>query len=164
MDIGQILANIGFNWPVAVANLVNFLIIFYLLQRFVFKRVGQVLKDRQAVIAEGLAAAEEAKGELLSAEVKAKQIADEAKLMANQIVTDGHERAAETVKAATGKAEAVYQEIVERGAADVQRERQEAEKQVQVETARLIVKGLEKVLTEDFTDKKQEDLIARLIK
>jgi F0F1-type ATP synthase membrane subunit b/b' len=47
MDILGILGKIGFDWQVALANLVNFLIIFWILKKFAFKPVREILqKDR----------------------------------------------------------------------------------------------------------------------
>ena len=54
----EILGNIGFDWPVALANLVNFLIIFFLLHKFVFKPLGKTVEKRKRDIADGLAAAD----------------------------------------------------------------------------------------------------------
>ena len=60
--------NIGFDWRMALAQLVNFLIIFYLLKRFVWGSIKKTLAERKAKIDKGLEDAEAAEGLQLKAE------------------------------------------------------------------------------------------------
>ena len=48
------LQSIGFNWHIAIANFVNFLIILFILNKFVFKKVFNNIESRQNLIKEGL--------------------------------------------------------------------------------------------------------------
>ena len=57
----EILSKIGFDYRVALANLVNFLIVLWVLQKFAFPKIQIVLAERQAKIRKGLADAEAAK-------------------------------------------------------------------------------------------------------
>ncbi len=75
-EILNILSSVGFNWHVALANFVNFLIILFLLNVFFFKKLGKTIKERGEIIERGLnkasdgekllARAEEEKGAILS--------------------------------------------------------------------------------------------------
>lgn len=75
-EILNILSSVGFNWHVALANFVNFLIILFLLNTFFFKKLGKTIKERGEIIERGLnkasdgekllARAEEEKGVILS--------------------------------------------------------------------------------------------------
>ncbi len=58
MDISAILGKIGFDWQVALANLFNFFIIFFILKRFAFKPIGKMIKERKEAIDKGLEDAE----------------------------------------------------------------------------------------------------------
>ena len=60
VNLYEILQKIGFDWQGALANLVNFLIILFLLKKFAFKPIGKLIKDRQDKISEGLQKAKEA--------------------------------------------------------------------------------------------------------
>jgi F-type H+-transporting ATPase subunit b len=67
-EILNILGSVGFNWHVALANFVNFLIILFLLNKFFFGKIGKTLGDRYRVIENGLNQAREAEIKLTQAE------------------------------------------------------------------------------------------------
>ncbi len=67
-EILNILGSVGFNWHVALANFVNFLIILFLLNKFFFGKIGKTLDERKRVIEHGLAQAKEAEVKLTHAE------------------------------------------------------------------------------------------------
>lgn len=67
-EILNILGSVGFNWHVALANFVNFLIILFLLNKFFFGKIGKTLIERKSVIEHGLNQAREAEIKLAHAE------------------------------------------------------------------------------------------------
>lgn len=72
--LNEVLHSIGFNWHVALANFINFLIILYLLQRFVFKKVFAGLESRERIIKKGLEDAQAGQKLLHEARVEADDI------------------------------------------------------------------------------------------
>jgi F-type H+-transporting ATPase subunit b len=70
--ISNALSKLGFDWQIALANLVNFVIVYFLLKKVVFDKIHQAIKERQKKIAEGLSASDESE--------KLKQEAEEYKL------------------------------------------------------------------------------------
>lgn len=66
-EILNILGSVGFNWHVALANFVNFLIILFLLNKFFFGKIGKTLDERHKVIQHGLTQAHEAETKLAHA-------------------------------------------------------------------------------------------------
>lgn len=51
----EALANFGVEWPFFIAQLVNFAILFFLLKRFLYKPILDMLEKRRVEIEEGLA-------------------------------------------------------------------------------------------------------------
>ncbi len=100
----EILGKIGFDWQVALANLVNFLIIFFILRRFAWKPLKNVIEERQQKIVKGLEDAQKAATDLKMAEEIRKQKVEDAKLHANQIVSDANLKSASIISAAEGDA------------------------------------------------------------
>ena len=48
MEIAQaVLSKLGFDWQVAIANLINFLIIYFLLKKFVFDKLADAISERR---------------------------------------------------------------------------------------------------------------------
>ncbi len=52
--MSEILGKIGFDWHVALANLVNFLIILFVLRKFAWGPIGKILKERHEKIEMGV--------------------------------------------------------------------------------------------------------------
>jgi len=70
MEIASsVLSKLGFDWQVALANLVNFLIVYFLLKKVVFNKLRDAIIERKAKTEEGVRLREEAK--LLHAEAQA---------------------------------------------------------------------------------------------
>ncbi len=86
--ISNALHSIGFNYHVALANFVNFLIVLFVLNKFVFKKVVQVIKDREEMIKKGLTNASEAEKILGDAKNESERLISEAKLSASQALED----------------------------------------------------------------------------
>lgn len=92
-EILTILSSVGFNWHVALANFVNFLIILFLLNKFFFGKIGKNIRERHDVIEHGLNQAREA-------EIKLNQADDEK----NSIVRSAHKEKEAIIIRATATA------------------------------------------------------------
>ncbi len=87
-QILQILGSLGFNWHVALANFINFLIILFILNKFFFGKIGKTIAARAEVIERGLSYASDAEKALANAEEEKKKIVKEAKVEGHQIVEE----------------------------------------------------------------------------
>jgi len=156
------MAQLGINGPFLLAQIVNFIVLFLLLRRFLYPPLVKMLDERKQRIAEGLAAADVARKEAEE---------ERAKLMA-QITTEraeAHQRVAsasaqaERVKAdiladARREAEVIRARAVEEAGAEKQRILAEAQKQIAeltlLATERVVRRGLDektqRLLIEDF--------------
>ncbi len=78
----SVLHSIGFNWHVALANFVNFLIILFILNKFVFKKIIKTIDNRDGIIKRGLEDASLAETNLKKANELGENIITEAKVKA----------------------------------------------------------------------------------
>ncbi len=92
-QILSILGSVGFNWHVALANFINFLIILFILNKFFFGKLGKVISNRQEVIERGLAQASDAEKALANAETEKSRIIHDAKKEGHTIVTEAQSQA-----------------------------------------------------------------------
>lgn len=99
-EILNVLTSLGFNVHIALANFFNFLIIFFLLQKFLFKKIAKTLHDRKNVIEEGVRKSEESE-----------QILTETKQNAKNIVLSAEKKSEEIIKAEEIKAKALAKDI-----------------------------------------------------
>lgn len=160
----EILGKIGFDWRMALANLVNFLIIFWLLKRYAFAPIKKVLAERQQKITQGLEDAQKAQSELMMAQQTSDEERAKARQEAQQIVAHAHEQS----KAMITKAEADTQAKVERLVSDartvIAKEKQAMEAEIQSKTVSIAVAVAEKILREKLDEKKDKVLIENSIK
>lgn len=89
----NILGKVGFDWQVALANLFNFLIIFFVLKKYAFGPIGKIIKERQASINEGLASAEKNTKLLENTKKEQEQILLNARAEANHIILEAKKEA-----------------------------------------------------------------------
>jgi F-type H+-transporting ATPase subunit b len=90
--INNVLHSIGFNWHVALANFINFLIILFLLNKYFFRKVLARVNEREKLIREGVENARLAEKNLEIASEEAEQIILNSKKEAEKHVKDGVDR------------------------------------------------------------------------
>jgi len=94
--ITSALSALGFDFQVAIANLINFAIIFFLLNKYLFPKIRTVIEERKKTIAEGITNSELAKKQLLTAEQEKSGILERAQEEAREIRVEAmkqkHER------------------------------------------------------------------------
>lgn len=85
----EVLSSLGFNIHIALANFFNFLIIFFVLQKFLFKKIGATLAERKSIIEDGVKKSEESAHVLAHAHKESKHLIDSAEKRADEIVKEG---------------------------------------------------------------------------
>src|SRR6266545_2218421 len=110
--IQEISRTFGFNTAHFVAQVISFLIVAFLLYKFAYKRILNVLEERRQKIAESLANAEKIKQELANAQVKAQEILGQANTQATKLIEEARQAAARVQEQETQKAIATANQIV----------------------------------------------------
>jgi F-type H+-transporting ATPase subunit b len=160
----EILKNFGLNPVLLGAQIVNFLIIMYLLKRFLYKPVLDVLKKRQTTIKDGLKQAEDARIKLEKVVIEEKNILRQAQLQSKKILEDAKEESLEITRQMNSDAKKQTEKLLSDAKEQIARESIETEKRLAVNTSKLAVVFLKKALTEFFSSKEQEEVIANALK
>lgn len=157
------LHNLGFDWHVALANLVNFLIIFYILKRFFFGSISETLLKRKEKIEKGLIDAKEAGIALSEAESKKVEILADAQAKASLVLSDTETRANNLSLAleaeANKKAEAILEAVNQKEAAI----KAENELELNQKIPGLAVKAVESILMEKMSPEENTKFINKLL-
>lgn len=162
--IGEILGKLGFDWKVALANLVNFLIIFYLLRNVVFKKLGKTIKERQEKIQKGLDDAKRAEGALVMAESEKEKILKDAQKESRKITENADIEGKKIVAEAKSLADEEAQKIKEAARLAIEREKTEAQKKLEKEYVAMVLDGVEKTLKNGIDRSKSEKFAEGLLK
>lgn len=161
-EILNILGSVGFNWHVALANFINFLIILFLLNRFFFGKIGKTIKERQSIIERGLSNASDAEKALAAAEEEKKDILKSARKESNEIISLAEANAASVAEEIAKKAEMEAQEKLDALKAKEASLKESVEKEFASRAPEVVAKLYAATLAKEMTEKENDALIARM--
>jgi F-type H+-transporting ATPase subunit b len=110
--IGDTAREFGVDWPHFIAQVISFSIVAFLLHRFAYKRVLDMLEERRHLIAESVANAEKMKGELAKAEAQRQETLNQANAQAVKLIEEARAAAARVQEVETQKAIAAAEQII----------------------------------------------------
>lgn len=160
----ELLKNFGFDPVLLIAQVVNFLLILFVLKRFLYKPILKMLKDRKESVAEGLKQAEAGKKLLEDAEVKEKEILRKTKILASQMVNDAKTQANEQAALTDKNAKVQAQRIIEDAYRQIELEEKETEKKLATYVSSLAIELITKSSKQLFSDKEQKAVIQNALK
>jgi F-type H+-transporting ATPase subunit b len=146
-----------------VVELVAFLIVVFLLGRYVLPPLNRIMEERQATIRQALADAEEAKRRAAEAEEEYKRIIGEARTQARSVVEEANKMAEQARTERRQQAEAEYERIVGSASADIEFQTRRAQEELRQQAAELAITVAERVLGEGIDRQAQANLINRTI-
>lgn len=150
---------LGINGPYLLAYIINFLVLLFLLKKFLYAPITNMLDERKKRIAEGLAAADVARREAEEERQKLMAQLEKERAEAQQRIAAASSQA-EKVKEdilaeARREAESIKTRAVEEAEAEKQRVLAEAHKQI----AELAMLAAERVVREGLDEKTQHKII-----
>jgi F-type H+-transporting ATPase subunit b len=141
---------------------VGFGLFIWFTAKFVWPPLMRAVDTRQRQIAEGLAAGEQGRQNLMSAEKRIADMIAEAKAKAGEIVATGEKFKAETIDNAKAEASAERERIVAAAKAEAQQEYAAAREQLRNQVADLAVAGAARILKREIDAKAHADLLAAI--
>jgi len=159
----EIFKTFGLDLSLTVAQIVNFLIILFILKRFLYKPIFKILKKREDLVKETIEKSEESKKALEKAQREEKEVIKKAQATANQILKDAREQASDLIKRGEEAAKKQTQYMIEEAKVQIQRETKEAEQQLTKQVGNLSVEILRKSLGSIFTEKDQTEIVKRAV-
>jgi len=162
--MGDALGAFHINWMLLAGQIINFLVIGWVLYRFLLKPLQANMKTRSEKIARGLQDAE-----------KARLALDEAGKERERVLAEAYAQASRILERARDEAERLRAAALERAGADAERmiveargvmalERQEMERAMQGLSLQLSGKILESVVTDLFSEDEKARIVAEGMK
>ncbi|HWP29004.1 MAG TPA: F0F1 ATP synthase subunit B [Chloroflexota bacterium] len=159
----QAFETLGLNLPGFLWHLVNFLILLFVLQRFLFPPVLKMLDERQARIRESMERAEALKEESARAAEMVRAQLDEARREAQAIINTATQ-IAERIKAERQQqAQAEYEAILRRAQEDAAREREQAFAELRAQIADLAVLAAGRIIRRELDPNTQRQLVEEFL-
>jgi len=103
---------LGIQWKILLAQTISFSIVFFVLWRFAYGPIFNMLQTRREKIAEALANAEKIKGDVARTEAERQKILADAGDKANKLIDDARQAAARVREQETQKAISAAEQIV----------------------------------------------------
>ena len=157
-NLQEIGAKTGFSYQHLLSQIIAFLIVAGILQKFAFKHVREILEQRRKTIEEAMANAEQIKKELADAETTRLDIIHKAGEQANRIIAEAEKSAAiiaeQRAKEATRQAEDIIKNAHEASVLDRDRLMEELKRHL----GELVIQTTEKVAGKILTAEDQARL------
>ncbi len=131
--------------------------------KFVWPPICKALDDRQAKIADGLAAAERGRHELELAQTHIAQQMKQAKLQASEMMDKTSKQCALMMEEARDEAKQSAARIVHQAKEQIDLQVQQAQQRLKAELADLVMSGMEKVIQNGLTDSAKKQAVEQLI-
>ncbi len=160
----EALAKLGINPLLLVAQIVNFLILLWILNRFLYKPILKLFKDRSSKIEEGIKTAENLKKQAADAEERHKQYLDEAKKEAHRIIEHATKLGEQEKKKIIEMANEEARKIIERTMQEISAEKQNILTDIKREVGEMVVMLSAEMIKKKLDEKTQRDLIEEAIK
>ena len=144
------------------AQLAVFFILAWFTMKFVWPPIMKALDDRASKIADGLAAADKAKADLVFAEKKAAEELRHARESAAEFRSGEEKQAAQLLEEARAEAARVVSAAREAAQSEVGVAMQRAKESLREQVALLAVAGAEKILRKEINPQAHADLLSQL--
>ncbi len=145
------LANIGVDWKLLLAQVVNFGILLWVLKRYAYKPMLAMMDERTTKIERGLADAEAAQVKLREMEEKEKQILSEARSEAKKIIAEMDEAAKKRDALKLAETEERVKKLLADAEVKIAEDRSRMLLDAKGELAETVTLAVEKILKENTT-------------
>ncbi len=140
------------------------LVFVWFCMKYIWPPILTAIEERQAKIAEGLAAADAGKESLVAAQAEADKVIADARQQATGILDQANARANEIV--AEGKAEGTRERERQLAAAtaEIEQETNRAREELRGQVSAIAVAGAQKILEREIDDAAHQDILDKLAK
>lgn len=159
----EIFRSFGIQPVLLLAQIVNFLIILFLLKKFFYKPIIKILEDRKKRIAQSLENAQLIEERLKKTEEKSAQILDETRKNAQNLIDEAKKVAERISVQAQAESRETIEQTMTQAAKQIETQRLLMQKQLQKETLGLVVEIVKKVLVRSLKPKERQDLTTKAL-
>ncbi|MBI4122811.1 MAG: F0F1 ATP synthase subunit B [Parcubacteria group bacterium] len=161
--MAELLENLGINGKLLAAQVLNFLLVFWLLRRFVFKRLLDFIENRKREIAKGLELKATAEREVERTKVLREDVLHKAQGEAQQVMRETQARSQAMEQQQMSLAKRKAEGIVKSAKDQASREQEAALKELQGQVRDMAFAAAARVLARTISKKDQEKLTAELL-
>ncbi len=160
----ELLEALGINLKILFAQLFNFAILLFVLWRFAYRPILDLLKQRREKVSQGVQDAKSAELKLGEAKEKERVVIIEAKKEAQNIIDEARERAETKKQAILDKAKEEVGQVINAEKKKIQQEKADTLKSIKADISGLVVLAVERVMKEKIDSTIDKKIIKEAIK
>ena len=145
------------------AQIVNFLVLVFILKKLAYKPVKKILKEREDKIAESLNKADADVAEAQAVLEERRKALAEARTKAEEIVKDAEKRASETREDSIRETKNEIAQMKKAAAAEIQRDRARAMEQLRADVVSLSMAAAGKIIEKNIDKAQNEQIITEFV-
>ncbi|MBI3115337.1 MAG: F0F1 ATP synthase subunit B [Candidatus Kerfeldbacteria bacterium] len=159
--MGELLHELGIDWRLLIASLVNFALLFFILKKYAYKPILGMLEKREKMVADSVDQSQKIEQEFRALQERKEQELRGARAEATKIIEEAARKADELKHELVRDAKAEAKKLVAQTKAELVAEREALKASVRDEVADLVVDATEKVLGEKLTAAADRKLVER---
>ena len=146
-----------------IGQMITFAVFVWFCMKYIWPPLVAALEERNARIAEGLAAAQRGQQDLEEAQVKVSESLNEAKQQAQEIINQAQKRANEIVDEAKGTAREEAEKIKSAATADIDQQVTAAREELRKEVSSIALAGAAQILKREVDAKAHAAVLDELV-
>ena len=160
----DVLAKLGIEWKLLLAQVVNFLILLFVLRRYAYRPMLEFLEKRSKRIEQGLRDAKAAGEKLLSIEARERETLEKAREEASSVIARAREASEKVGAKILAESKAESERLLSEARKKLDGEREAMRAELKKELVGLVLLATEKVVGEKLKHAKDEDLVRDAVK
>ena len=142
--MSELIHNLGIEWKVLLAQIVNFAVLLFILKKFAYKPILKVLNDRQKRIEEAINRSKSVDKRMAEIETLKEKVLDEARRESEAIIKKAEEAALRVKESVLKEAHSVSEKLLVDTGKKIQAEREKIFREAKSEIADLVYAAVEK--------------------
>jgi len=147
-----------------IIQLVTFIIVFWLLQRYAFKPIVKMLEERRKVIDDGVKMGEKLAKQRAKLDEEVAKAMREARGEADRIIATGHKESREILREAEKAAQRKSESMLADAEVRIHEESERAQRKLEKDIVGLISEATEAIVGEKVDPKKDREIIDKILK
>jgi F-type H+-transporting ATPase subunit b len=162
--MSELIEKLGIDWKLILAQIVNFTILFFVLKKFVYKPVIELLEKREKRVKEAENFAQNVGKRMAEIDDEARKITVNASKKADGIINEARERAKKREKEIVDEASEKGKKIIEEARWQAGQEKEKAFGELKKEIGSLVVAATGKVISKDIKNEELKHLEKEAVK
>lgn len=160
----EIIKNFGVDPILLGAQVLNILLLFFLLKKFLYKPLLKIMQDRKLRIEEGLTFTQNAEKRLAKIKEEETKILKAAQVQSQKMLAETKKQTATLLKEAEENTRSQTEKMIKDAQSRIVEESKEAEQRIAKKVTLLAMEYLRKSVSQLFDEKEQKEIMSRAMK